>query len=91
MQSHLLGLISTVSDLEQQQKQRAELADWIRKQQIIVNDWVSKPSKLRPEAAKQELSSMNDLLEAIGDRRSQLMLDITDCRKFHKQKLFVCL
>lgn len=82
----MVGLITTVSDLEQQQKRRTELTDWVRKQQNIVNDWVSKPSKLRPEAAKQELSAMNDLLETIGDKRSQLMLDITDFRKSIMQK-----
>lgn len=76
------SLLATVSDLEQQQKQRAELAEWLRKQQSIVNDWVSKPSKLRPEAAKQELSTMNELLGTIGDKRSQFMLDMTDSGEF---------
>lgn len=37
----------------------------------------SRPSKLRPEAAKQELISMNDLLNSVGDKRSQLMTEMT--------------
>ena len=74
-------MIASVSELEQQQKQRAELGDWIKKQQSSVNDWLSRPCKLRPEAAKQELASMNDLLSAIGEKRSQLLLDMTESRK----------
>lgn len=75
------GLIASVSELEQQQKQRAELGDWIKKQQGSVADWLTRPCKLRPEAAKQELVTMNDLLGAIGDKRSQLMLEMTGSRK----------
>ncbi|KAL5279677.1 hypothetical protein ACFFRR_003964 [Megaselia abdita] len=77
VQSHLGGLTATVSELEQQQKQRAELQDWIKKQQSSVADWLSRPCKLRPEAAKQELVAMNDLLNAVGDKRTQLMTDMT--------------
>uniref|UniRef100_A0A1B0C1F9 KASH domain-containing protein n=1 Tax=Glossina palpalis gambiensis TaxID=67801 RepID=A0A1B0C1F9_9MUSC len=77
VQSHLSGLIASVGELEQQQKQRAELADWISKQQVIVSDWMMRPCKLRPEAAKQELMAMDDLLNAVGDKRSHLMLDLT--------------
>ncbi|XP_070067953.1 muscle-specific protein 300 kDa isoform X15 [Drosophila takahashii] len=77
VQSHLGGLTASVSELEQQQKQRAELQDWVKKQQSSVSDWTMRPCKLRPEAAQQELVSMNDLLNSIGDKRSQLMLEMT--------------
>lgn len=76
------GLTATVSELEQQQKQRAELQDWIKKQQGLVADWLSRPCKLRPEAAKQELVAMNDILNAVGDKRTQLMTDMTGSCKF---------
>ena len=83
VQSHLSGLSTTVSELEQQQKQRTELQEWIKKQQANVADWASRPSKLRPEAAKQELVAMNDLLNNIGDKRSQLMTEMTgSCEYF---------
>lgn len=77
VQSHLSGLSTTVNELEHQQKQRSELTDWIKKQQATVSDWSSRPSKLRPEAAKQELISMNDLLNSVGDKRSQLLTEMT--------------
>lgn len=76
------GLTASVSELEQQQKQRAELFDWVKKQESAVADWLTRPCKLRPEAAKQELVAMNDLLGAIGDKRSQLMLEMTGSCKF---------
>lgn len=75
-------MTASVSELEQQQKQRAELGDWIKKQQSSVSDWLTRPCKLRPEAAKQELATMNDLLGAIGDKRSQLLLDMSGSRKY---------
>lgn len=71
------GLSATVTELEQVQKQRGELQDWIKKQEIIISDWASRPCKLRPEAAKQEIIAMNDLLNSIGDKRSQLMTEMT--------------
>lgn len=94
------GLSTTVNELEQLQKQRGELQDWIKKQQVSVADWESRPSKLRPEAAKLELVSMNDLLNNIGDKRSQLITEMTGtCKwfffiflfsKLMNKKIFSC-
>lgn len=79
------GLSTTVTELQQLQKQRTELQDWIKKQDAIVSDWASRPCKLRPEAAKQELITMNDLLNNISDKRSQLMTEMTGSCKFYLQ------
>lgn len=76
------GLSTTVNELDQLQKQRSELLDWIRKQEINVNDWATRPNKLRPEAARQEIVAMNDLLNAIGDKRAQLMTEMTGSCKY---------
>lgn len=83
------GLSTTVNELDQLQKQRSELLDWIRKQEINVNDWATRPNKLRPEAARQEIVAMNDLLNAIGDKRAQLMTEMTgSCKYFFSTFLF---
>lgn len=87
VQSHLSGLSTTVSELEQQQKQRSELTDWIKRQQVIVNDWASRPTKLRPETAKQELVTMNDLLVVVGDKRQQLMTEMTGSCEWKSRSL----
>lgn len=84
VQSYLSGLVTSVSELEQQHRQRSELQHWIKKQLNSVSDWMSRPCKLRPEAAKQELAIMNDLLNTIGHKRSQLMTDMTGSCKFIK-------
>lgn len=76
------GLSTTINELQQLQKQRDELDEWIRKQEIQVSDWASRPNKLRSEAAKQEIIAMNDLLNAIGDKRSQLMTEMTGSREY---------
>lgn len=82
IQSILSGLSTTVNELDQLQKQRDELQDWIRKQEQNIADWASKPIKLRPEASKQEINAMNDLLNAIGDKRAQLMTEMSGSCKF---------
>lgn len=66
-----------MSELEELQKQRASLQEWINTQQAVVTDWAARPTKLRPEAAKAELNSMNELLNTIGDRRTQLLTELS--------------
>lgn len=77
------GLSTSVNELDQLEKQRNELQDWIRKQEQNIADWASRPIKLRPEATQQEINSMNDLLNVIGDKRAQLMTELTGSCKFH--------
>lgn len=78
----MTGLSTTVSELDQLQKQRDELQNWIKKQEQNIADWASKALKLRPEAHKQEINAMTDLLNTIGDKRAQLMVDMTGSCKF---------
>lgn len=76
------GLSTTVNELDNLQKQRNDLQEWIKRQEQNIADWVSRPIKLRPEAAKQEISAMNDLLNVIGEKRAQLMTEMTgSCKK----------
>ncbi|GAB0095245.1 nesprin-1 [Sergentomyia squamirostris] len=77
VQTYLGELVKSIAELELLEKQRNELDDWINKQQALVSDWLSRPSKLRSDGAKQELSAMNDLLTAIGDKRSQLLTEMS--------------
>lgn len=73
-----------MKDLESLKRQRDEIEDWIDKQRLVVTDWLSKPSKLRPEAIKQELVAMNDLLSNIGDKRTQILTEFSTSRKYKK-------
>lgn len=83
VQSHLTGLTSAVNDLEEWEKQRNELLEWINAQKIIISDWISRPTKLRPEGANQELATMNELLVTIGDKRNLLLNDVPlSCKSF---------
>lgn len=83
------GLSTTVNELDQLQKQRDELQDWIKKQEQNIADWVSRPIKLRPEASKQEIAAMNDLLNVIGDKRAQLMTEMTgSCKLIRNFRTF---
>lgn len=68
---------TTVTELDQLQKQQEELQEWIKKQEQNIADWASRPLKLRPEATQKEISAMNDLLNVIGDKRAQLMTEMT--------------
>ncbi|KAJ9594434.1 hypothetical protein L9F63_014159, partial [Diploptera punctata] len=62
--------------LEELQRQRASLQQWVTEQNAVVTDWRSRPSKLRPEAARAELVSMQELLGAIGERKARLISEI---------------
>lgn len=62
--------------MEEWKKQREALYDWIAEQRTVVNDWKSKPAKLRPESAKQELKSMHTLLALIADKRAKLLTEL---------------
>jgi nesprin-1 len=73
VQNRMSGLMSTVSELEESERQRASLQQWVAEQHAVVADWRSRPAKLRPEAARAELVNMNELLGAIGDRRAHLV------------------
>lgn len=76
MQSHLSSITSTVNELKEWEKQRNDLLQWINAQKLVISDWISRPSKLRPEGAKQELAMMNDLLVTIGEKRNLLLNDV---------------
>lgn len=71
-----------VKELETLKRQRDEIEDWIEKEQLIVTDWLSKPSKLRPEAIKQDLLAMNDQLSNIGDKRTQILTEFSTSREY---------
>nr|CAD7429520.1 unnamed protein product [Timema monikensis] len=77
VQGRLSALSSTVSELEELQKQREVLHQWVSEQRATVADWRSKPSKLRPEAARAELAAMNEMMGGIGDRRVRLLTELT--------------
>nr|CAD7605236.1 unnamed protein product [Timema genevievae] len=76
VQGRLSSLSSTVSELEELQKQRGVLHQWVSEQRATVADWRSKPSKLRPEAARAELAAMNEMMGGIGDRRVRLLTEL---------------
>jgi nesprin-1 len=72
----LSGLTSIVSELEEGERQRAALQQWITEQNAVVADWRSKPAKLRPEAARAELVNMHEMLGAVGERRARLVTEL---------------
>jgi len=76
IQNRISGLTSTVSELEEGERQRALLQKWVAEQLAVVADWRSRPAKLRPEAARAELVSMSELLGAIAERRDRLLTEL---------------
>ncbi|XP_072386756.1 muscle-specific protein 300 kDa isoform X12 [Diabrotica undecimpunctata] len=76
IQAHLSDLTTAVAEFEEQEKQRNELKNWILAQRTVVNEWKNRPVKLRPDAARQEINNMNDLLAAIDQRRNMLISEL---------------
>ncbi|XP_044734627.1 nesprin-1 [Chrysoperla carnea] len=75
VQTRLSAITSTVQEFEEQEKQRKILQDWIHTQKTAVTEWRSKPSKLRPDAAKQEINTFNDLMSAITENKNRLTIE----------------
>ncbi|XP_058454305.1 muscle-specific protein 300 kDa isoform X8 [Malaya genurostris] len=69
VQSWIADLISTINEHERKLKLMTELEQWIVKQNAVINEWSSKPTKFRVEAADQELRQMNDLLRSIAQKK----------------------
>lgn len=70
-------------------KQVVEIQDWINVHKALARDWLANPSKLRPEAAKQDIAAMNDALASLGEKRNRLLTEIpTEGKVFDFMILF---
>ncbi|XP_064211053.1 muscle-specific protein 300 kDa isoform X18 [Tribolium castaneum] len=87
VQSHLSNLTTSVAEFEEKEKHRDALKDWIINQKNIVVEWKNRPTKLRADAAKQELSNMNDLMAAIDQRRTQLVTEFASPKNAHLEQM----
>lgn len=62
--------------MEDAMKQVLEIQEWINVNTALANDWLTNPSKLRPEAAKQDMAAMNDALASLAEKRNRLLTEI---------------
>ncbi|CAG9785832.1 unnamed protein product [Diatraea saccharalis] len=76
VQSHLETLGDAVHSMEESMKQVIEIQEWINIHNALVRDWLANPSKLRPEAAKQDMAAMSDALVSLGEKRNRLLTEI---------------
>lgn len=82
VQSHLETLGEAVHDMEEAMKQVLEIQEWINVHNALARDWLANPSKLRPEAAKQDIAAMNDALTSVAEKRTRLFTEIPTEGKF---------
>ncbi|CAH2241590.1 jg3925 [Pararge aegeria aegeria] len=76
VQSHLETLRDAVSGMEEAMKQVVEIQEWINVHNALAHDWLSNPTKLRPEAAKQDMAAMNDALASLAEKRNRILTEI---------------
>lgn len=81
------NLTSSVAEFEEKDKLRTALKEWILTQKAVVTDWKNKPTKLRSEAAKQELNNINDLLTGVDQRRIQLTTELASPKNAEIEKM----
>lgn len=72
VQNKLSSLNSAVGELEEWGRQQDVMKLWSQEQRAFVTEWKARPSKLRSEAARQEVAQAEDLLQNIDIRRRQL-------------------
>ncbi|KAG7206621.1 hypothetical protein KM043_000301 [Ampulex compressa] len=77
MQTRLTGATAAVAELEEQARQRNALRAWITQQRAVCAEWRSRPAKLRSEAARAELRTMDELLASAGERRAQARAELS--------------
>lgn len=83
VQSHLETLGDAVHGMEEAMKQVLEIQEWINIHNALARDWLANPSKLRPEAAKQDMAAMSDALVSLGEKRNRLLTEIPTEGEFH--------
>lgn len=72
------SLIEKVKGFDQLLTKRDDLNDWIEQQTIFANDIASKPSKLRPESAAQDLQAITDVVQAVNQKRNVIVTELTN-------------
>lgn len=63
---------SSVNELEELGRQNDTIKKWIEEYHVIVQDFKSRPAKLRSEASSMEISQMNDLRTKIMEKQNIL-------------------
>lgn len=76
LQNRLVNLGQSLAEMEKWKKEKDSILNWITEQKAAVNDWKSKPAKLRLESSKQELSTMNALLPHIEEKRNKVLTEL---------------
>lgn len=62
---------------------RDDINAWIDQQNAFVTDIASKPSKLRPDAAAQDLQTINDVLQGINEKRNIVLTELSNQCKLY--------
>ncbi|XP_039285327.1 nesprin-1-like [Nilaparvata lugens] len=75
VQNRLSTLGSSASELEEKERELAALGQLIKEQTAHVTEWRSKPAKLRTDAARSEISNMQELLTTVGDKKMKLITE----------------
>lgn len=72
------SLAEKVKEFDQVVVKRDEIIDWIEQKTIFASDVASKPSKLRPESAAQDLQAINDVINGINQKRNIVITELTN-------------
>ena len=48
------------------------LMNWIQEQRLIVSEWRSRPSRLRPEAAQHDMKNIHSMKEGVNEKMNVL-------------------
>ena len=72
------SLIHKVKEFDEVLTKRDDLNDWIEQKTIFAGDIASKPSKLRPESAAQDMQTINDAIQSINQKRNIIVTEFTN-------------
>lgn len=75
-------LILKVNQFSDILSKKDDINNWIDQQNAFIADIASKPSKLRPDAAAQDLHLINEVLQAVDQKRNVVLTEFTNQCKF---------
>lgn len=64
-------LTSSVNNLEEEEKAKNELLEWIEQQKLFIIEWKSKPLKLRIDTNTSDLSNVQATLKLITNKKEE--------------------
>ena len=78
-------LTKAVTNLEEKEKTRNEMLDWVKQQTADVNEWATKPLKLRIDLNATDVTNIQTVIDLLSEKKGQV-LELNSAENFELEK-----